>query len=155
MNETLSAVFQKNMGAPIYYQGEAVLPIVLFPLEKGVHEFSLKRIRAKAMPLSGLKLKVAKGKVEIEGEAHSDVVLWSNTSPDICNFKVVANRGCILKIWNVWEVDGLVQAWVGNSGIVVRPVESGGLELRCSDGVGGIDFTEVISVVDFYKVVTD
>jgi hypothetical protein len=56
---------------------------------------------------------------------------------------VVSKVACELKIWNVWRVNSVVQAWVGNAGIVINE-EGGVTKLECSGGADLVDFSTLV-----------
>lgn len=48
-------------------------------------------------------------------------------------FSALSKTDCELKIWNVWRVNDIVQAWVGNAGMVISE-EGRIINLECSGG---------------------
>jgi hypothetical protein len=40
-------------------------------------------------------------------------------------------------------MDDIVQAWVGNSGMLIHR-ENAVVSLKCSDGTGNVDFTDLV-----------
>ena len=48
-----------------------------------------------------------------------------------------------LDVWNSWMYGGVEHAWIGNAGLVAQTVERG-YTLQCSDGVGDVDFTDLV-----------
>lgn len=143
MSETLSTLFQRSSGEPIDVGGRAAQPIFVMKLGKGRQEILVRRVRSKDAPMSGLRLKAKKGTIEVNGQQHSEIVLWADTSPQELSIIVSCKSDCELKAWNVWRVDDLTQAWVGNAGLVVEESDEG-FTLRCSDGVGSIDFDDFV-----------
>lgn len=88
-------------------------------------------------PMQGVRLKVDKGKLLVNGKLVEDVVIWRDSAPSeieiICHPK---GEGGELRVWNCWrDKNDVMQAWVGNSGIVVEESERTAL-LRCSAGAG-------------------
>ena len=143
MSETLSALFQQSSGEAIDVGGRAAQPIFVMKLGKGRQEFLVRRVKSKNAPVSGLRLKTTKGTIEVNGQQHSEIVLWADTSPQELSIIVSCKSACELKAWNVWRVDDLTQAWVGNAGLVVEEINEG-FTLRCSDGVGNVDFDDFV-----------
>lgn len=143
MNETLSSRFQKNNGAAIEVDGRAVRPLIEIEVVEDEKSFLVRRKVAKAWPIQGIRIKAKKGEIEVNGQLHSEIILWADTSPDSVEITVRSKSGCQLKIWNVWRMDEIVQAWVGNSGVATS--ESGGeMLLECSDGTGEVDFSSIV-----------
>lgn len=70
--------------------------------------------------------------ITVNGIAKPQFVLWADSSPDEVAVEVAAGR---LTLWNVWEVDGAVHAWVGAAGILLDIDDDDITRLRASDGV--------------------
>lgn len=143
MTETLSSLFQKSKGAPIEIDGRVVQSIFKTKISRASQTFLVRRVKAKDSPRQGVRVKVAKGEVEVNEQRHQEIILWADTSPESLVITVHAKPECELKIWNVWMVDEIVQAWVGNSGIIVSGTEAA-VTLECSDGYGQVDFSCLI-----------
>ncbi len=94
----------------------------------------------------GVRLKARGGKLEANGVEESDLVLWQNSSPPRVDVLVRwAKRGSrSLRIWNCWEVNGVMHAWLGNAGMRVERAPEGTIVLRCSDGHGEPDFGDLV-----------
>ncbi len=75
--------------------------------------------------------------------SYPEMVFWADTSPETVNITVSSKDGCELKVWNVWRIDGLTQAWVGNSGLIIEN-QGNKIKLLCSDGVGEPSFSDLI-----------
>ncbi|MFZ5638568.1 MAG: hypothetical protein ACOY82_18470 [Pseudomonadota bacterium] len=147
MNDTLSSLFQKAQSSTIEVNGRTVHSILKINMMRNQQSFQLKRLSAKAAPEQGLRIKVDKGNVEVNGQLHPEVILWASTSPDVVIIKVHARPGAELKFWNVWKIDEIIQAWVGNAGIAVEEAERI-VTLRCSDGSGEIDFSSLVIEIE-------
>ncbi len=104
-------------------------------------------MKSKETPISGLRLKATKGKIEVNGQQHSEIVLWADTSPEDVLITTSCKSDCELKAWNVWRIDDLTQAWVGNAGLVVDEHDHS-ITLRCSDGVGDVDFDDFVVQIE-------
>lgn len=59
------------------------------------------------------------------------MVLWARSAPDEVEIAAQAGR---LTLWNVWEADGAVHAWVGDAGILLDEAAGNTTRLRASDG---------------------
>ncbi|AXI02599.1 hypothetical protein [Aquirhabdus parva] len=143
MVETLSASFQKTRGGAIEVNGIEVFPSFRIQLEKGNHRFILSRLQVKSRFLQGVRIGIKKGVLIVNEQQIQDAVLWADTSPDKVELLVKAKSGCELIVWNIWKIDDLMQAWVGNAGIVIKKTDDA-IILECSDGVGEIDFSNLI-----------
>jgi hypothetical protein len=143
MSETLSLRFQQSNGVPLEIDGHIVRQIVRIEIPAAKQNFVIRRIRSKEQPVSGLRLKAANGKIEVNGQRQSEIILWTDTSPESVEISVISKSGCELKAWNVWKTESVVQAWVGNSGIIVAE-EKETIRLECSDGSGEADFSDFV-----------
>jgi len=88
-------------------------------------------------------MKVTKGELEVNGQRHSEIILWSDNSPELVSFSVLTKSACDLKIWNVWRTDDIVHAWVGNAGMIISENKNV-INLECSGGTESIDFSRLI-----------
>lgn len=146
MKETLSLLFQRGNGAPIEFDGRLVRQLFEVDLEDE-KKLVINRRAVKKSPVQGLRIKVTKGEIEVNGERHPDIILWADTSPGCVEAMVYPGPGCQLKCWNVWRMDGIVQAWVGNSGVTISENE-GRMVMECSDGTGEADFSSLVVEIE-------
>ncbi|MEO0495124.1 MAG: hypothetical protein AAF081_17090 [Actinomycetota bacterium] len=93
---------------------------------------TIRRIDSNADRPQGLALD-ADVPIGVNGVESTRIVLWDHSSPDEVDLEVPAGR---LTLWNVWETDGAVHAWVGAAGIVLDEVDTDITRLRASDGIG-------------------
>lgn len=147
MTETLSSIFQRTQGAPIEIGERLVFPIFKKKIKAGQTNFLARRLKSSKQPVSGLRVKVLKGEIEVNNQRHSEIILWADSSPESVFFSVVSKVACELKIWNVWRVNGVVQAWVGNAGIVINE-EGGVTKLECSGGTDLVDFSTLVFQIE-------
>lgn len=143
MTETLSSLFEKTNGAPIEIDGRLAWPMFKTKISRARQNFLIRRLKANDSPIPGLRIKAVKGEVEVNDQRCSEIILWADTSPDSVVISVLSKSGCELKVWNVWRVDGITQAWIGNSGVVVTEADDL-VTLECSDGLGKVDFSSLI-----------
>lgn len=147
MTETLSSIFQRTLGAPIEVAEGTAHPIFQKKLRAGKSRFSVQRLKSSKQLVPGLRLKVVNGEIEVNGQRHTEMILWADTSPESVFFTVVSKKACELKVWNVWRVNDMVQAWVGNAGILIT--EEGGITiLECSGGTEIVDFSTLVYKIE-------
>jgi hypothetical protein len=132
---TLSERFAKSEGRPLEVNGVLVESIYRRSVSQG-QAVRIRRVQATAMPVQGLRLKVDKGSVVINGRKHKDVILWADTAPD--NVEVVCETGkastAELRVWNCWKADdGVMQAWIGDAGMVIDE-DGQRVSIRAGDG---------------------
>lgn len=142
--KTLAELLAESRGAPIEHEGRQVHGLVRHSLAVPatlVVEF----VRWAPGTRQALNLKVDRGSLTIDGRQARAFVLWNDTAPTRVVVDVRAEgSSCVVKMWNSWQDErGVEHAWIGNCGMVVE-VGDGGLSLRCSDGVGGPDFDDLV-----------
>jgi hypothetical protein len=149
MEETLSSTFMRTKGKPINFNGKTVVAIIEIKITEPRTVFSVRRLGAANGRVQGLAFKLTGGQIVVEGPGIGcpEIVLWSDTSPDDVEIEVLSSRGHVLKIWNVWKSAFGMNAWVGNAGIHVRGTDDM-MTLECSDGVGDVDFSDYVVVVE-------
>lgn len=147
---SLAQRFLEAAGGPIEVEGRLVHGI----FRRKVESTTTVRVRRQATsasgPTTGLRLKVQRGKLRLNGESFSDVVLWSDTSPeDVAIRFEVSQSGSELRVWNCWRDDrGVLQAWLNNAGMLLEE-DGNRIVLRCSSGPGGISFDDLVVGLDF------
>ena len=77
---TLAERFAKSQGQPQWVDGVLVEAIYLRSVSKG-QVVRILRVQATVVPTQGLRLKLDKGSVIIDGRKYKDVVLWADTAP--------------------------------------------------------------------------
>ncbi|TFY90611.1 hypothetical protein DYL59_08710 [Pseudomonas kairouanensis] len=149
MEETLSSIFMRSNGKPIKLNGQTVVTIMELEITKPRTTFLIRRLGATSSRGQGLVLKAASGQIVVDnsGDGYPEIVLWSDTSPDVVEIEVFLKLGNTLKIWNVWKSAHGMSAWVGNAGIHIRRSD-GKITLECSDGVGDVDFTDYVVALE-------
>lgn len=144
--EALADRFRKSKGQPIQLGSDTVCAMYQMPISAGGHVLRILRASAKANPVQGLRLKIGGGELLINGQILSDIVLWADNSPKEVAASISATKDTVLKIWNVWSIGGAMNAWIGNAGMLVAETDDN-IWLRCSDGIGDVDFSDfVVSV---------
>ena len=96
---------------------------------------TVRRVSASSDRRQGLVLD-ADEPISVNGIDKQQLVLWADSSPDEVVADVAAGR---LTLWNVWEADGAVHAWVGAAGILLDVEDDAVTRLRASDGLGAFD----------------
>lgn len=99
--------------------------------------------------LQGLRIKIRGGALTIDGVTASEFVLWRDTAPPLVEIETSWQpKGArSLRIWNCWEYNGVMHAWIGNAAMRVDDDGAGTILLRCSDGEGEPDFDDLIAEV--------
>ncbi len=136
--KTLSEQFQFSMGSPIEVNGRKIHSIYTLDIAKGVL-LNFKWLGTNSDFRQGIKIKIDKGVIDINGTKSAEIILWEDTSPLEFQLFCIPRKLAKLKLWNVWEVDSITQAWVGNAGIDITERKDKVI-LKCSDGAGGINF---------------
>lgn len=139
--KTLAEQFQASLGQPVEIGGRSIKPVYSKTISKTT-SVSLHWVGTRSSVKQGVQIKLEKGTMDINGQVLSNIVLWEDTCPPVIFFRCTPTKSAKLKIWNVWEVDDLVQAWVGNSGMDISR-DNDKVVLNCSDGIGDISFNNM------------
>jgi hypothetical protein len=73
--------FQRSQGAPVVIDGRLVQPIFQDKIVGTKSRFVIRRVKSTNSPVQGLRLKAVKGRIQVNGQSHSEVILWADTSP--------------------------------------------------------------------------
>lgn len=141
MGSTLGELFAAQNTDTVHHRGRIVKAVVRIPVSDGATLIVRRRGVGAPRPQS-LHLALGSGTIEVEGQQGAEVVLWSNTSPEEVTLTIHGEAATILEVWNGWSMGGVDNAWIGNAGIVTKNTSSGTV-LRCSDGVGEPDFSDL------------
>lgn len=105
-------------------------------------------IRRKNEYWQGIELSLykRKGYIEVNKQKLNSPVFWKDTTPSTFIFKCFPKKETgQLNLWNIWQyIDGRVDAWIGNAGIIVEQEDEGICFFRCSSGIGDIDFDDLV-----------
>lgn len=137
-------------GGPIDWHGQTAVMMHDVGGLRDTDRINLEILHVSEERPQALRLKVRGGRVSVGDERLDDVILWSDTAPRTVVLTVHApsERPCSLRMWNSWrDPDGVMQAWIGNAGMVVDPQGDDELILRCSDGFGDAGFTDLVVAV--------
>jgi len=141
---SLAEQFQQSRGKPIMVGDQQIIQMYAIEMPTRA-QVQLKWVSTHSNLKQGIKIKLDKGDISVEGKKYQFIVLWQDTSPNIVNFTCLPKKkNSVLKIWNVWEIDGIEQAWVGDAGIVIDQTQTDLFRLNCSNGVDGPNFNDLI-----------
>jgi hypothetical protein len=147
---SLSELFAKSGGEPILLGDQQVHSIFVGKIWTGDH-VRVRRLGVTASPVQALRLKIVGGKLLINKQSLRDIVLWSDTAPEETVLVAEnADSGATIKIWNAWrDSQGTMQAWLGDAGMLIDKKGVRGIRLRCSDGLGGVNFDDLVVEIEF------
>lgn len=151
MPKPLMTLFQEAASAQITWQRLELFGLFETPAPS---DFELEFDLAEEMPVQGINLKCVNGTLRIDGVEAKEFVLWVDTAPKKVCVQVKPQDIVVptLKIWNVWrsKVGGadVKQAWLGNAGMRIEEA-SGHLHICCSDGVGEVNFHDLVLDIRF------
>lgn len=146
----LSDLFQASSGAPIDWEGQRVQ--MMYELNAEVDQDLEIRFKdlSPARP-QGLRLRARGGVLDVNGSRLEDVVLWSDSAPEVVNVKLVPAKGkgpMNVRLWNTWrDAAGTMHAWIGNAGMLVEHHDDGSTDLRCSDGFDEPTFDDLVAML--------
>lgn len=142
----LTELFREKNGAPIEWNGKTVHMMYEMPVIQTPAILRISFVKVSSERPEALRLKAHKGQLDVNGQLLDDVVLWSDTSPQTIDVAAKpSTKKMTVRAWNAWRDSiGVMQAWIGNAGIVVDESASGGVVLRCSDGYGDPAFDDLV-----------
>lgn len=151
---TLAEQFQESNGNPIDVFGELAHSIFVQFISPG-SIIKVKRISHSPEIVQGLRVKCDTGKLEVNGQALADVILWADNCPDEVAIRFLGESNANLKAWNAWRHNGITQAWLGNAGMRLEHIGMGKVRLKCSDGIGSPDFSDLVVEIEVSSKVPD
>jgi hypothetical protein len=155
MTSKLAELFQASNGAPIEWQGKTVrMMYEVLGLHAGqVIQITFEKVSS-ARP-QAVRLKARGGRLEVNGQVLDDIAIWSDSATNPVRLVVrpaTDSNPISVRVWNAWrDSAGTMQAWIGNSGIVV---EEGGkaVVLHCSDGFDEPVFDDLVAQFEILPV---
>lgn len=146
--KTISQLFQTSKEPSINFQGNIVSQIFERKLCRKTR-IKIHRIKYNHSYIQGLRIKSEGAPIEINGGKFQEIILWANTSPEEVDIFIDAKSDTFLKMWNVWDIDGITQAWIGNAGMLITEQDEKIL-LSCSNGIGDPDFSALVIEIEFH-----
>lgn len=154
MTKPISKLFEDAQAACVEWEGEPLYG--LYEITHAPNSLIVEFLHATDGPVQGLTIKADGGVLAVNGIEAKEMLLWHDTAPKMVSVHVKSEQGknVRLKLWNVWRgsmggVD-VTQAWLGNSGMRIEQLEGDKvLLLRCSDGEGPVEFSDLEARVTF------
>ncbi|HEY3352554.1 MAG TPA: hypothetical protein VGQ83_04850 [Polyangia bacterium] len=141
--------FAASHGQPVEVEGRTVHALYLRELSPG-QTFTVS-LFSKPRPglVQGLRIKVTRGTLTVARTNTADIVLWADTAPRTVELRYGGPKNRDLKVWNCWrDQDQVMQAWIGNAGMVVEERGMGRVVLRCNIGPA-LSFDDLRAELDF------
>jgi hypothetical protein len=145
---SFSQKFIENRGQSFELDGKLVHAICQLNLEEGVNIFNFQRISNKLGLICGLRIKILKGEFTVNKSVGKETILWSDTSPTNVEIVIKSRKNCVLKIWNVWKHDALINAWSGNAGMHIEKTDEG-FVLECSCSIREPNFADLVYKISY------
>lgn len=146
--KALADVFAAAQQPSLEWEGETAYAV--YEIVPAPEALVVRFLKAAAAPVQGLTLKATGASLVVNEVEASEIVLWRDTAPDevIVRVRPAPGNSVRLKVWNVWRATmggvEVTQAWLGNAGMRVEAVDpERRILLRCSDGQGPVDFTDL------------
>jgi len=146
MQLTLSEMFERSETDTIEWRDQVVRAVIRFPVKDGAR-LRVRRLGSSRDRAQAIKLALNSGSLRVNGLSSPSMAIWSHTAPEEIEIEVTGRRASTLDVWNSWSLDGVDNAWLGNSGIIVQD-HAGGHTLQCSDGTGDPDFSDLVVWLD-------
>ena len=139
--------FQQSQGAPVELDGQLVHMLYELPPVEAPASLRIALRHAAARP-QALNLSARHGTVLVNGQALTEVVLWTDTAPPevVAELRPAGGRQPMtVRVWNGWrDSRDVVQAWIGDAGMLINPHGDGRVTLRCSDGYDQPSFDDLV-----------
>jgi hypothetical protein len=145
----LATRFAESGSDVIEVDGQEVQPIVTLDVGPG-DILEITRLTANRQRPQALRLAVKTGELIVSSTTASEVALWTTTAPRKARVRIDASEPTSLDVWNAWRFGGLEHAWIGNAGMVIHS-DRGRYTLQCSDGIGPVDFTDLVVTVQILR----
>lgn len=142
----LARLFAKGDHRKVTWQSTTIYSYLRFSINHG-DTLRLTRLKSSPGRAQALKLELDKGELRANGVLMETAAVWSHSSPSEVTLEVVGKRARSIDIWNAWSLGGVETSWIGNSAMTVN---SEGLThvLGCSDGVGPVNFDDLVMQLD-------
>lgn len=128
------------------WQSSTIYSYVRFSINPG-DAIRLTRVTSSPSRAQALKLELDKGELRANGVLMETAAVWSHSSPSEVTLEVVGKRARSIDIWNAWSLGGVETSWLGNSAMTVTS-EGSTHVLSCSDGVGPVNFDDLVIKLD-------
>ena len=147
METKLSDLFENSRGKPVEWAGHLVHMMYEMTGLTADQELLIQFEQPAPARPQALRIRARGGFVELNGE-FDDVAIWSDHAPEkvVMGFRPVkAGEPMTIRIWNAWrDPAGTMQAWIGNSGMLIQERDDGSTLLRCSDGFDDPSFNDLV-----------
>ena len=153
MKKSLDDLFEEARIGPVEYEGLAVHRIVTRKVYKP-GQFIIRFLKAAPYPIQGLRINIEPGKLFIEDDTYTRVLLRLDIITDDVLVKYQpSSKGSEIVFYNGWMYENeVLHAWFNNSGMLVEE-QGNKLILHCSDGYGDYyrepSFDDLIVEIDF------
>lgn len=143
---SLARLFDKGDHRKATWQSTTIYSYLRFSINPG-DTLRLTRQRSSPSRAQALKLALDKGELRANGVLMETAAVWSHSAPSEVTLEVVGRRARSIDIWNAWSLAGVESSWIGNSAMTVTS-EGASHIIACSDGVGDVDFDDLVVRLD-------
>lgn len=105
------------------------------------------RLTASRQRPQAIKFGVPTGDLVVSSTRARSISLWNTTAPRKVRVRAEVDEPTTVEVWNAWRFGGLDHAWIGNAGMVAS-TEGRRATLQCSDGIGKVDFTDLVVTIE-------
>lgn len=140
--QNFAALFGAAHASTIDWNGP-IFALLDFPTT--IEHLSVRFIAAKPDLRQGINIRLQGGVAYINRVPGNNFVLWADTAPNVVEISIEwkSRTRRSLQVWNVWDTNGVTQAWLGNAAMKVDRDDENWL-LRCSDGIGQPNFEDLV-----------
>jgi hypothetical protein len=110
------------------------------------YEVHIHFLQSCAVPVQGIGIKCKSCQIEVAGERLSHIGLWRDTAPPEVLLRVAtAGSGATITFFNQWrdEKHGTTMYHLNNAAMQIEKESSNVFLVRCSDGWGPIDLSDL------------
>jgi hypothetical protein len=153
MSKSLESLFQEANWHPIEVFGRETVGIYSRTVSAGsILRFT--RLKSSSIVTQGLRIDTSKRVFEIDSKRFKSMIHWADTDADEVQITISGKSDALVKFWNVWSEDvgghQVTQAWSRNAAMQVTE-EGNSVLLECSDGVGEVDFSDLVVRLTFIE----
>jgi len=144
-------LFEESRWAPITFRGQMVYHKYKRQV-RGWTVVKVRRLRHNPAHVQGIRVKSGRVEMEFDGQRTRDLIIWADSQPEECSFRVIGQQGAMLTIWNQYRTPGESKpegGW-GNAGMLVEEQHEGVTLSRC-DAMGPPDFQDLVVQIEFAR----
>lgn len=144
VNQNLSSLFAQARSNRIDLDGPLFALLELPHTLKGL---TIEFVSTESAFRQGLSIKVRGGIAQINQVSAGTFALWTDTAPKVVDVDLRWTKKArrALQLWNIWEINGITHAWLGNAAMRIDKQDEKSWLLHCSNGLGEPNFDDLVA----------